>query len=201
MAEKVYPFNASKKLYQVNGEWVKASCGGNNILDQWDGKKENECWMIDNVEEEKIRKQELRKLYIFSTCRVQAVVSSFTGGDIYDPFMSKSGMECNSGVVDNTNGYQGLYLEKDNINTIHLDPVVPQGTDYLGEVKQVFSPLYIEATKYVTNKFDEYVKKYPMIDTTFLKSGFDVECKDPDDGYYYHIGAGCFSEPSLVLSK
>ena len=54
MAEKVYPFNGSKKLYSVNGEYVKASCGGKNILDQWDGKKENECWMIDNVEEEKI---------------------------------------------------------------------------------------------------------------------------------------------------
>jgi len=54
MAEKVYPFNGSKKLYQADGEWVKASCGGTHILDQWDGKKENECWMIDNVEEEKI---------------------------------------------------------------------------------------------------------------------------------------------------
>ena len=50
----VYPFNLSKKLYQVNGEWVKASCGGKNILDQGDGKKDNECWMIDNPAEEKI---------------------------------------------------------------------------------------------------------------------------------------------------
>jgi hypothetical protein len=31
MPFKVYPFNLSKKLYQVNGEWVKASCGGKNI--------------------------------------------------------------------------------------------------------------------------------------------------------------------------
>ena len=54
MAEKVYPFNTSKKLYQVNGEYVKASCGGKNILETWDGKKDNECLMIDNVEEEKI---------------------------------------------------------------------------------------------------------------------------------------------------
>jgi len=54
----VYPFNLSKKLYQVNGKWVKASCGGTHILDQWDGKKENECWMIDNVEREKIVAQE-----------------------------------------------------------------------------------------------------------------------------------------------
>ena len=58
MAEKVYPFAANKKLYQVNGEWVKASCGGKNILDAWDGKKDNECLMIDNVEEEKIVKDE-----------------------------------------------------------------------------------------------------------------------------------------------
>ena len=54
MAEKVYPFNVDKKLYNINGEWVKASCGGEHILDQWDGKKENECWMIDNPQKEKI---------------------------------------------------------------------------------------------------------------------------------------------------
>ena len=57
MGEKVYPFNASKKLYQVNGEYVKASCGGENILEIWDGKKDNECLMIDNVEEEKIKQE------------------------------------------------------------------------------------------------------------------------------------------------
>jgi len=54
IGEKVYPFNGSKKLYQVNGEYVKASCGGENILETWDGKKDNECLMIDNVEKEKI---------------------------------------------------------------------------------------------------------------------------------------------------
>ena len=54
MPLQVYPFYASKKLYQVNGEWVKASCGGNNILETWEGKKDNECWMIDNPEAEKI---------------------------------------------------------------------------------------------------------------------------------------------------
>ena len=55
MPLEVYPFNTSKKLYQVNGEYVKASCGGENILGEghdiitWDGKKDNECLMIDNV--------------------------------------------------------------------------------------------------------------------------------------------------------
>lgn len=58
MAEKVYPFAANKKLYQVNGEWVKASCGGENILSDWDNKKENECWMINNPQEEKIVNEE-----------------------------------------------------------------------------------------------------------------------------------------------
>ncbi len=62
MPEKVYPFNPSKKLYQVNGEWVKASCDGENILGEghdiptWDGKQDNECLMIDNPQEEKIKK-------------------------------------------------------------------------------------------------------------------------------------------------
>ena len=60
----VYPFNLSKKLYQVNGEWVKASCGGTHILDQWDGKKDNECWMIDNVEKEKIN--QILKIYTYT---------------------------------------------------------------------------------------------------------------------------------------
>ena len=41
----VYPFAPNKKLYQVNGEWVKASCGGDEIYGndhnetEWDGKK------------------------------------------------------------------------------------------------------------------------------------------------------------------
>ncbi len=122
MAEKVYPFNVDKKLYNVNGEWVKASCGGENILDQWDGKKENECWMIDNPQKEKIVKTDPRKLYIYATCRVITVITSFYGDDIYDSLISKYGMECWSGVVDNTNGYQGLYLEKDYINTMQLYP-------------------------------------------------------------------------------
>lgn len=60
MPLEVYPFNASKKLYQVNGEWVKASCSGENILGlnhdipTWDEKQDNECLMIDNPQEEKI---------------------------------------------------------------------------------------------------------------------------------------------------
>ena len=56
---KVYPFEASKKLYKVidntggNG-WVKASCGGEEVFDYWDGKKENEFYLINNPEMEKI---------------------------------------------------------------------------------------------------------------------------------------------------
>ena len=48
--EKVFPFQASKKLYQLKtGEYVKASCGGKRISET------DEYWMIDNPEEEKIR--------------------------------------------------------------------------------------------------------------------------------------------------
>ena len=76
----VYPFNLSKKLYQVNGEWVKASCGGKNILDQWEGKKDNECWMIDNPEKEKIiRKRRIVQKY--STIAARLVVQAdYRGG-------------------------------------------------------------------------------------------------------------------------
>ena len=57
MPLEVYPFAPSKKLYQVNGEYVKASCGGQHILDEWEGKKDNECLLIDNPQEEKIISQ------------------------------------------------------------------------------------------------------------------------------------------------
>ena len=64
MSEDVYPFAPAKKLYQVNGEWVKASCGGKTIMGEdhdiptWDGKKANECYMIDNPPKEKIATKE-----------------------------------------------------------------------------------------------------------------------------------------------
>ena len=63
MGEKVYPFNGSKKLYQVKGEYVKASCGGENILSAWEGKHGIECLKIDNIEEEKIYRRQS-----FSSC-------------------------------------------------------------------------------------------------------------------------------------
>lgn len=55
---KVYPFNKDKKLYHINDGnitgYVKASCGGEEILDQWDDKKENEAYLINNPQKEKI---------------------------------------------------------------------------------------------------------------------------------------------------
>ena len=72
MAEKVYPFNASKKLYQVNTEWVIASCGGKNIFGPdheiaiWDGKQPNECFIIDNPQKETIKKEGFYDKVIFA---------------------------------------------------------------------------------------------------------------------------------------
>ncbi len=54
---EVYPFALSKKLYYVDGNisgYVKASCGGTKILDDWTDKKNTEFYMINNLEEEKI---------------------------------------------------------------------------------------------------------------------------------------------------
>ncbi len=193
IGEKVYPFAPNKKLYQVNGAYVKATCGGTDFTDDWADKKENECWMINNPPEEKIVKSESRKLYIYALCRVETIVSSFTSGN----YRSTSGMYCSSGVVTNLNEY----LERDEFDTRQLDPVVPQGTDYLVEAILIFTPLYTEATEYVEKKFNEYKGKYPIYDATFYKRGFEIECRDPKDGHYYHIGAGCFAEPSLVLDN
>jgi len=53
---EVYPFNASKKLYHVldntggNG-WVKASCGGEEVFDYWDGKKDDETYYLEGTGE------------------------------------------------------------------------------------------------------------------------------------------------------
>ncbi len=149
--------------------------------------------MINNPPEEKIVKSESRKLYIYALCRVETIVSSFTSGN----YRSTSGMYCSSGVVTNLNEY----LERDEFDTRQLDPVVPQGTDYLVEAILIFTPLYTEATEYVEKKFNEYKGKYPIYDATFYKRGFEIECRDPKDGHYYHIGAGCFAEPSLVLDN
>ena len=53
--EDVYPFAPAKKLYQVNGEYVKASCGGTKILDadkdDWENKKENEFYYLEGTGE------------------------------------------------------------------------------------------------------------------------------------------------------
>jgi len=61
IGELIYPFSASGKIYQVRDEngqlqYVKASCCAKNILTQWSGKKDNECYMIDNEKMEKIVK-------------------------------------------------------------------------------------------------------------------------------------------------
>lgn len=55
MFEDVYPFDSTKKLYQVNGEYVKASCGGTKILDAdydtWANKKSNEFYYLEGTGE------------------------------------------------------------------------------------------------------------------------------------------------------
>ena len=56
---EVYPFNASQKLYKVKDEtggngWVKASCGGEEVFDYWNEQKDNQFYLINNSEMEKI---------------------------------------------------------------------------------------------------------------------------------------------------
>jgi len=56
---EVYPFEVSKKLYNVKDEtggngWVKASCGGEEVFDYWDEQTDNEFYLINNPEMEKI---------------------------------------------------------------------------------------------------------------------------------------------------
>lgn len=49
--KEVYPFAPSKKLYQVNGEYVKASCGGEKISPSWVEKEEHEFYLLEGTGE------------------------------------------------------------------------------------------------------------------------------------------------------
>jgi hypothetical protein len=54
---EVYPFKPNKKLYLVESKvdnkdrYVKASCGGKLITDNWEGKKANNCFLLTKVKE------------------------------------------------------------------------------------------------------------------------------------------------------
>ncbi|MBL0722004.1 MAG: DUF1566 domain-containing protein, partial [Sulfurovum sp.] len=52
--EEVYPFNMKDgKVYSLeSGQYVKASYGGKEILDNWEDKKDNEIYKLDNPQEE-----------------------------------------------------------------------------------------------------------------------------------------------------
>ena len=110
MPLEVYPFNASKKLYQVNGEYVKASCGGENILEVWDGKQENECLMIDNVEKEKISRKDVPS-NLYSGCYISGEMGIHSTS-------SGAATNCNSNnsifkLTCFSSGNEGLVMEVD----------------------------------------------------------------------------------------
>jgi hypothetical protein len=85
IGEKVYPFAPNQKLYQVNGEYVKATCGGTDFTDDWADKKENECWMINNPPKEKIRKNMCFIVNNEEYCETGTFVHSYTTGTGYYP--------------------------------------------------------------------------------------------------------------------
>ncbi|BCD67170.1 hypothetical protein [Nitratiruptor sp. YY09-18] len=99
MYEDVYPFNSDQKLYLINGEWVKATCGGHTIMGEnhdistWDGKKENECYMIDNPPQEKI----IANSY------------EFRPGHNYSDFLSE-GLKPPVGTIDNSTGCATIHV-------------------------------------------------------------------------------------------
>jgi hypothetical protein len=51
MNEEVYPFAPTEKLYQVNGEYVKASCGGTEILASWEGQEDSAFYLLEGTGE------------------------------------------------------------------------------------------------------------------------------------------------------
>lgn len=66
MNEEVYPFAPSKKLYPVNGEYVKASCVGTEILASWEGQEDGEFYLLKETGE-KIKQENLTYGPIYMT--------------------------------------------------------------------------------------------------------------------------------------
>ncbi|MFT5659471.1 MAG: hypothetical protein ACI9TV_000087 [Sulfurimonas sp.] len=87
----VYPFAPSKELYSVNGEYVKASCGGTKILDAdidtWNNKKDNEFYYLEGTGE-MISMQQLYKI-IFSLTAGNGIISDNPDINIYKNINNK----------------------------------------------------------------------------------------------------------------
>jgi len=48
---KIYPFSGAKKLYQLDSdEWVKASFGGEKILESWENQKDNQFYFLQGTD-------------------------------------------------------------------------------------------------------------------------------------------------------
>ncbi len=171
IGEKVYPFAANQKLYtatnQKSGEveYVKATCGGSAFTDAWDGKKENECWMIDNPFNEKIIKQVETKVdyfggygYAESWCDIQEVGEpcEYTVGIIYkreeyaldqEPFYVNTG----SSGTSNCSEAADKMIQGFNIAKEELDRRVESYKTFLEENNNV-----VEILEFNVNNTDEY---------------------------------------------
>ncbi len=51
ITEGVYPFNLNGSLYQINDDWVLASCGGTEIVASWDGQEDNQLYKLEGTDE------------------------------------------------------------------------------------------------------------------------------------------------------
>jgi len=160
---EVYPFNGSKKLYHVldntggNG-WVKASCGGEEVFDSWDGQEDNEVYLIDNKEEEKIIGLEIQDVL-----------------PLYNPDKS---LEEHSFIID----------EKAKKVLISLDDYSPCGYMYNGSYIPYQVYVYVNGQKVITLDYaNVVVEEFFNVDITniinFGTNSISAECYSYDDPF------------------
>ncbi len=67
--EGVYPFNLKGSLYQLDsGEWVLASCGGEEILSEWEGKSQRQFYKLEGTDPvEYIEANKSKKSFLLKT--------------------------------------------------------------------------------------------------------------------------------------
>ncbi len=158
VSARVYPFNTEGKLYQVNGKWVKASCGGEHILEEWPDQKEDEYWMIDNPQEEKIIGRHALKLIARGGCGYYAF-NEYTPSSAFSPNNGHRFISCDTELW----GGDPIYFHEMisgpiSINYDNMDDYRNDGYIFAMQQLEELAPI---ADAYIQNVTAYFIEKYP----------------------------------------
>jgi hypothetical protein len=183
--ERVLPFNSSKKLYNVEGKYVKASCGGKGITSSWAGQKESEFWKIDNPEEEKIEGEVLiaPQQFLYQ-CRL--IVQSPMQGSYYQGYSNRGVNTYNNRLY-----CQSFYPTKTtplykSVNFPIVSAPTAEEFNVLLDVegKKLFTPLDAEVHEYLGSVFQNIQDTYGNNTYNILKYDKNpIECTMKWGGY------------------